>query len=312
MRYLTRPTLLAAVLWAWGCGGNGARQTPEAGAINDAAPLPTNCPSRCQAKADACQAPPAVSGPLCTQLCALGLSEQQLSCFEAADCAALATLQQGGGVCGITSGQQDAGATPSADKGNIGGCPIPEKSLKVSFPYFYASSSNATLVEVAGLCEKNGEQGYTGATVLHALKDKTTSVKIESIAGLLHQIDFVLAQQEVSALVAISTQTGIPTAALQKGKRMIVSVTKSTTALDPLPTGVTPDVFLPSSTSEPGFVRFSSQSKPDLEAVLSQLSNGIRLETRMKPFSGSGAQYTYQLKVKKSYPRLEVLGIQRQ
>jgi hypothetical protein len=103
-------------------------------------PAAQNCSSRCADKAAVCGAPADVATSECQEICGSMLTEDELACLEAEDCATLQQVFVGSGsVCGFgnssatgasATGASATGSTPDADIGDPCECSDPDADFE--------------------------------------------------------------------------------------------------------------------------------------------------------------------------------------
>jgi hypothetical protein len=197
-------------------------------------------------------------------------------------------------------------------------CPIPAQGIKVTFPY--VSLKPPTVVKVQGSCYVGTTTtpcGYKTVSVLNILEHSggTASITDPFGGGYIWVIDFPITQAKPSSSdhAALSSATGIATSHLGAGSSETIRVGGSLAAPVPvgytLPTGVTAEAFLGTSTTSKGYIRFQASTQSALSPVLTQLgSGGITVDVEVGQFSGSST-YTYRVKLTKSSFAIEKISL---
>jgi hypothetical protein len=222
------------------------------------------------------------------------------------------------GGCGEdvpSSGMDPSDPAPSTDPdGGPGGtCPIESAQLRVAIPY--ASLTPPTVVQLSVPCVGTDAKGYRAADVLWTLADGTGDVTMQNIADALYYVDFTPAQAPLSDadLDALTGVTGVPfRQATTQHVALVAGLTPPHGAAGyDLPSGVTAELFMSQSSSQPSRLRFSATkaAKAALDTFFADLDAGVDVEVQVGRSQGAGT-YAYTLRLQKTGTKLAVTAIQ--
>jgi hypothetical protein len=291
-----------------GGGGGGIGSQPAA-----------NCGPRCEGYAMFCGASQEDAKTQCDSFCQSPPSEDEFQCLLTLPCGESGSCEQPTNECNdgakrcnvLTAERCEQGKWVEEEKCLSScangacttggeGCPINKNSLKVQFPY--VSLSPPTTVDVAGYCLKDNTEGYSGATIVRIFEDRmNSSPAVEELTSAFNFIEVKIGQRipTSSDLASLSTKTGIPAARFNNASTLHVPTDSKLEFVGySLPVGVSATMFMPSSTAEDGFIRFSSAVKSSVETVLNDLDGGITFDITLGTDGISPPpRYKYRIKL---------------
>lgn len=322
----------AAALMVCGCGGDEADtddnvavdERPEVPPSNNDGPsLPDapGCQEVCDAAASAC-AEAAGREAQCLSECQTSLPDAVKRCvIEAASCQDIIACDSA--VDPPPGNNSPSNNRPSnnspVNNATPGGnpCAIPAEDLRVETAHF--DSRAGTFLTIAGTCSRTSGgmtfEGYSGARATYVLDDETRGLAITELGGVLFQADIVVSQAPLSSSAkrALASRTGVPAEAIEDAAVVSDGDAAITVKGDALEAGVQASFFLPSSTSQQGWVRLSSTNRAALERQLERLGDGIEADLRLKYLSSAAGTpgFIYGVSLRDRRPYIEVEGIRQ-
>ncbi len=221
-------------------------------------------------------------------ICA-SVTEAQLTCIEAQTCAdnpsACTNSNTGGGTGGGSGGGAGGGGGSNA-------CAVPSAALKVTLPHF---SSRGVALSAGSNCSTGS--GYNWVWNSMAFVDVTTSAQAAIHAsGSLYAIEYRFEQRALTAndRSAISTETGIPAAAMDGGDFM------SRTSLAPAVSGGLPSdvmIVVQVTSNAPPSIQFVSSSSTALGTLKARIDGtGVGVNVELSTTNGTTRTAEFELK----------------